>query len=44
LLRETGNYQKGDERILGDGQFVKEVLKKSEEKLKEKIQIQGQRL
>ena len=39
LLRETGNYQKGDERILGDGQFVKEVLANAEEKLKKKYQL-----
>jgi putative transposase len=28
-LREAGDYQKGDERILGDGTFVSEVLKKA---------------
>jgi len=39
LLRETGNYQKGDERILGDGQFVKQVLEKAEERLKEKYRL-----
>ena len=36
LLKEAGGYQKGDERILGDGQFVEEVLKKAEERFKEK--------
>ena len=41
LLRETGNYQKGDERILGDGQFVKEVLEKAEEGFKEKYQLKA---
>jgi putative transposase len=41
LLRETGNYQKGDERILGDGQFVNEVLKKAEEGLKEKYKLKA---
>jgi hypothetical protein len=41
LLKETGNYQKGDERILGDGQFVKEVLEKAEEKFKEKYQFKA---
>jgi len=41
LLRETGNYQKGDERILGDGEFVKEVLKKAEEGFKEKYQLKA---
>ena len=39
LLRETGEYQKGDERILGDGGFVKEVLASAEEKLKKKYQM-----
>jgi putative transposase len=41
LLRETGDYQKGDERILGDGQFVKEVLKKAEEGFKESYQLKA---
>ena len=41
LLRETGNYQKGDERILGDGQFVKEVLEKAEEGFKEKYLLKA---
>lgn len=41
FLRETGNYQKGDERILGDGQFVDEVLKKAEEGFKEKYQLKA---
>ena len=36
ILRETGDYEKGDERILGDGQFVERVLGKAEERLKEK--------
>jgi REP element-mobilizing transposase RayT len=35
-MKEAGDYQKGDERILGDGQFVNEVLEKAEERLKEK--------
>ncbi|MBN2060888.1 MAG: hypothetical protein JW882_10800 [Deltaproteobacteria bacterium] len=35
LLKETGDYQKGDERILGDGAFVEEVLARSEEELKD---------
>lgn len=39
FLRETGEYQKGDERILGDGQFVKEVLEKAEERFKEKYSL-----
>lgn len=41
ILRETGNYQKGDERILGDGQFVKEVLEKAEEGFKERYQLRA---
>jgi putative transposase len=41
LLRERGNYQKGDERILGDGQFVSEVLKKAEEKIKERYRLKA---
>jgi len=42
LLRETGSYQKGDERILGDGQFVKEVLKNAEEGFKERYQLKAE--
>ena len=30
-LRETGTYQKGDERILGEGAFVEQVLAEAEE-------------
>ncbi|MFO7738871.1 MAG: transposase [Desulfatiglandaceae bacterium] len=41
LLRDTGDYQKGDERILGDGQFVKEVLAKAEEGFKERYQLKA---
>ena len=41
LLRETGKYQKGDERILGDGQFVKEVLARAEEGLNERYQLKA---
>jgi hypothetical protein len=41
LLRETGDYQKGDERILGDGQFVEEVLAKAEERFKEKYSLKA---
>lgn len=40
-LRETGEYQKGDERILGDSAFVKDVLEKAEEKFKEKYQLKA---
>jgi putative transposase len=41
LLREKGDYQKGDERILGDGQFVEEVLEKAEERFKEKYLLKA---
>ena len=37
-LRQAKTYQKGDERILGDGDFVEEVLRKSEEKLDMSVQ------
>jgi REP element-mobilizing transposase RayT len=40
-LRGTGNYQKGDERILGDGTFVSEVLEKAEEKFKEAYRLRS---
>jgi putative transposase len=40
-LREAGNYQKGDERILGDGTFVKEVLEKTEERFKEEYRLKA---
>jgi REP element-mobilizing transposase RayT len=32
-LRATGSFQKGDERILGDSEFVENALRNSEEKL-----------
>jgi REP element-mobilizing transposase RayT len=43
VLREAKAYQKGDERILGDGDFVEEVLRKSEEKLEKtfRLKVQG---
>lgn len=41
LLKEKGNYQKGDERILGDGAFVNDVLAKAEEKFKEKYRLKA---
>ncbi len=40
-LKETGDYHKGDERILGDGTFVNEVLEKAEEKFKEKYRLRA---
>ena len=41
-LRRTKAYQKGDERILGNGDFVEEVLRKSEENLERKSQLKAQ--
>jgi hypothetical protein len=42
-LRGAKDYRKGDERILGDGDFVEEVLRKSEEKLERtfRLKVQG---
>jgi putative transposase len=42
ILKETGDYQKGDERILGDGNFVNEVLASAEEKLKKSYQMKAE--
>ena len=41
-MRKSGDYQKGDERILGDGQFVKEVLAQAEEQLQYKYRIKAE--
>jgi len=38
-LREAGNYQKGDERILGQGDFVTQVLADAQEKFERKFQL-----
>jgi len=40
-FRKAKLFQKGDERILGDGDFVEEVLKKSDEALKKKYMLQS---
>lgn len=40
-LKETGDYQKGDERILGDGAFVSEVLENAEERFREKYRLKA---
>ena len=42
-LRAAGEYQKGDERILGDGDFVSDVLAQAEEKFEQKylMRIKG---
>ena len=39
-LRRSGEYQKGDERILGDGDFVDEVLSQAEEHFEQKYRLQ----
>ncbi|NIS78970.1 MAG: transposase [Anaerolineales bacterium] len=40
-LRKAGAYQKGDERILGDGEFVKEVLRQAEEQLERRYHLKA---
>jgi putative transposase len=42
LLKSAGNYQAGDERILGDGHFVKEVLAEAEEEFKRKYRLKAE--
>jgi REP element-mobilizing transposase RayT len=42
-VKEVGKskaHQKGDERILGDGDFVEEVLRKSEEQLEKRFRLE----
>ena len=39
-LRKSGSYQKGNERILGDRDFVEEALSRAEELLDEKTRLQ----
>ena len=41
-MRRAGVYQKGDEHILGDGDFVNTVLKAAQEELDKKIFSSGQ--
>lgn len=41
-LRRGKAYQKGDESIFGDGDFVEEVLWKAEEKLERKFRLKTQ--
>ena len=41
-LRRSGQYQKGDERILGDAAFVDEVLSQAEEHLEERYRLQAE--
>jgi putative transposase len=40
-MKKAGEYQKGDERILGDGSFVSEVLSRAEEKFRNKYRIKA---
>ncbi len=41
-LRKSGDYQKGDERILGDGEFVTQVLAQAEEQFQHKYRIKAE--
>ena len=43
-LRKSGEYQKGDERILGDGEFVERVLAQANEQMERKYRIQNRGL
>ena len=40
-MRRTKIFEKADERILGDGDFVQEVLARAEEKLKRRYRLQA---
>lgn len=40
--RRAGDYQKGDERILGDGDFVENVLRQAEERLHDKYRLRAE--
>ncbi len=40
-LRNTGGNQKGDERILGDGEFVKKALSQAEESFERKYRLKA---
>jgi hypothetical protein len=40
-LRREGAYRKGDERILGDGEFVENVLAQAEENLERKCHMRA---
>ena len=41
-MRQAKTYQKGDERILGDGDFVEQTLKASNEAMERKYALQAQ--
>ncbi len=40
-LRKKGAYQKGDERILGDGEFVEEALSRAGESLERRYRLRA---
>jgi putative transposase len=40
-LRKVGGYQKGDERILGSGEFVEETLARAEESLERRYRLRA---
>jgi REP element-mobilizing transposase RayT len=40
-LRRSGDYQKGDERILGDGDFVAKTLARADQQLERKYRIKN---
>jgi putative transposase len=44
MLRKTGIFQKSDERILGDGDFVKRVLSEADEQMTRKYALKAQGL
>ena len=41
-MRQAKNYQKGDERILGDGDFVEQTLKAANEAMERKSVLRAQ--
>jgi len=41
-LRRSGTYQKGDERILGDSNFVEEVLSQADEQLQQNYRMEAE--
>lgn len=40
-LRESGDYQKGDERILGEGAFVERLLAEAEERFERRYRLRA---
>ena len=41
-LRDSGDYQEGDERILGDGNFVEQVLAQAREEKERRYRLRGE--